>query len=139
MISAVMSKFQLVGFSAQGDARQLMPQADTEDGLASHEASDIVHRVCAGLGITWAIGQKHAVRFQREHIFGWSLRRNDRHLAALATQLAQDVLLDSVIVSYDVEAFRFIFHANHGYRLGRSLPSLPHARVFWRGDFCPDP
>src|SRR5438270_13450015 len=107
MISAMMSKFQLVSFSAQSDSRQLMSQADTEDGLASHQASDVVDSVSAGFGIAWSVGEKYAVRFQCEHIFGWSLRRNNRYFAALAAQFAQDVLLDPVIVGYDVEALRF--------------------------------
>src|SRR5438034_2113439 len=121
MISAVMSKFQLVGFSAQGNTRQLMPQADTEDWLSSHEAANVIYRVCAGLGIAWSVGQKHAVRFQRENVFCWSLCRDDCNFAALAAQFAQDVLLDSVIVGYDVEAFRFIFHAHDRYRLMRAF------------------
>src|SRR3989442_11263892 len=101
MIPAVMSKFQLVGFSTEGNARQLMSQADTEDGLTPHQTTDVIYRVGAGLGITWSVGEKHAVRFQREHIFCWSLRRNNRYLAALAAQFAEDVLFDSVIIGYD--------------------------------------
>src|SRR2546426_2818656 len=134
MISAVMSKFQLVGFSTQSDASELMSQADTEDGLPSHEAADVIYRVGAGLGIAWAVREEHAVRFQCEHIFCWSLRRNNRYLAALAAQLAQDVLFDSVIVGYDVKALRLIFHANHSYRLVRAFAHLPHVRMFGSDD-----
>src|SRR5207245_1565343 len=134
MISAVMSKFQLVGFSTQSDARELMSQADTEDGLPSHEAADVIYRIGAGLGIAWAVREEHAVRFQGEHIFCWSLRRNHRYFATLTAQFAQDVLLDSVIVSYDVEAFRFILHPNDGYRLVGAFAYFPHIRMFGSDD-----
>src|SRR5690348_1907971 len=131
----MMSKLQLVGFPAQSDPCELMSQADTEDGLPSHQASDVIDRVSAGLGIAWSVGEKYAVRFQREHIFGWSLCRNNRYFAAFAAQFAQDVLLDAVIVGYDVEAFRFIFHANDCYRLVRAFPNFPNVRMFSGNNF----
>src|SRR5437879_12158319 len=118
MISAVMSKFQLVGFSAESDPCELMSQANTEDGLPSHQTADVIYRVRARLGIAGAVGQKHAEWVQCEHVFCGTLRRNNRYFATLAAQLAQDVLFDYVNVGYDLEAFRFSFHANHYNRLG---------------------
>src|SRR2546423_4861315 len=135
MISAVMSKLQLVGFPAESDSRKLMSQADTEDRLPSHEAANVINRVRARLGIAWSVGEKHAVRFQREHIFCLSLRRNNRYFATLAAQFAQDVLLDSIIVGYDVEALRLIFHANHCYGLVRAFAQFPDVRMFSSDDF----
>src|ERR1051326_6348750 len=98
MISAVVAEFQFVGFATDGDARQLMSETDSKNWLASHQAADVVHRVGAGLGIAGAVGEEHSIGLEREHIFRGSLRRNNRDLAALAAQLAQDVVLDPEVV-----------------------------------------
>src|SRR5665811_1428008 len=37
MVGAAMSEFELVGLAAEGEAEQLVAQADAEDGLASDE------------------------------------------------------------------------------------------------------
>ena len=61
-----------------------MAETDAENRLATHEAFDIVDGVCAGFRITRAVGEEDAVRFEREHIFGKSLRRNDGNFASFA-------------------------------------------------------
>src|SRR4029077_10804944 len=103
MIPAMMSKFELVGLPTQRDSSQLMPQANSEDRLASHQPADGIDRVGTRFGVPRPIRQENAVRLQREHIFGWRLRRDDRHFAALAAQLAQNVLLDAEVVRDHVE------------------------------------
>ena len=62
MISAMMSEFQLEGFAAQRNSRQLMTETDSEDWLTTHEAPDRVHRVRTRLGIAWAVREKNSVR-----------------------------------------------------------------------------
>src|SRR5437660_11718407 len=98
MISAVMSKFQLVGFSAESDLCELMSQAITEDGLLSHQTADVIYRVRARLGIAGAVGQKHAVWFQREDVFCGSLGRQNHYVATLAAAAAQALLFESVML-----------------------------------------
>ena len=84
MIAAVVSEFEFESFAAERDAGQLMPEADAKDRLASHEAADVVHGVSARLGIAGAVREKHAVGFERENVFGWGLRWDNRHTATFA-------------------------------------------------------
>src|SRR6266851_6719788 len=100
MIPAVVAKFELVSLPAQGDSCELMSQTDSKNWLPAHEPPDVVHRVSTRLGVTGAVRQEHAVGLKREDILRRSLRRDHRHLAAFAAQLAQNVLLDPVIVSH---------------------------------------
>src|ERR1700736_3072571 len=75
MICAAVSELQLVGFSAERVAEDLMAEADTEDwGLADETA----YR--AGLrrehaGVAGTIRQEHAIGFEREDI----VRRSEEH------------------------------------------------------------
>src|SRR5579863_5130129 len=106
MISAVMTEFQLKSLSAQGNACELMPQADSENRLPSHEPADGIYCVCAWLRVARAVREEDAVRLQGEHVLRLSLGRNYRHATAFAAQLAQNVLLDAEIVGHYVEAWR---------------------------------
>ena len=123
MIRAAMSELQLVGFAAQRQAQNLMAQADAED-----RHLPISLRTCAAwyverLRIARAVRQKHAVRLQRQHIFGRSSGRHHRHAAAHLHQPPQDVALDSEIVGDHVKA-----------RLGRRRapdPKASTARTGW--------
>src|SRR5208337_5100421 len=98
MIPAVVAEFQFEGLAAERYAGELMSQADSEDRLASHQAPYVVDRIGAGLGIARPVRQEHAIRLQRQYVFGCGLRGDDRHLAAFSPQLAQDVLLDAEVV-----------------------------------------
>src|SRR6476659_1740975 len=51
MIAAVMSELQLESFAAERKAGELMSEADAEDGLAAHEASDVIDGISTRLGI----------------------------------------------------------------------------------------
>src|SRR5882724_12375172 len=113
MVPAVVPELQFVGLAAQSNPGQLMTEADAEDRLASQQAADVVDRVSAGLGITGSVRKEHTVGFQSEDVFCRSLRGNDRHLAGLAAQLAQDVLLDAVVVGHYVEARRLVFYPDY--------------------------
>src|SRR5579872_2549821 len=136
MIPAMMPELQLERFPAQRYPRELMPQANSEDRLPPHEPSNRIDRIRAGLGIAGAVGKKYAVRFQSQHIFRWSLRRNDGHFASLAAQLAQNVLLDAEIVGDDVESRRLIFHANHSHRFVRAFADFPYVGALRADLFC---
>src|ERR1700688_4658702 len=92
MVAAVVPKLQLEGLAPEGNSRQLMPQADAENRLPSHKPADRIDRIRARLRVAWTVREKNSVRLQGQHIFRRSLRRDHRHLAALAPQLAQNVL-----------------------------------------------
>src|SRR6266446_7753590 len=113
MISAVVSEFQLESFASERYASKLMSQADSENGLTSHQAPDIIDCIGAGLGIAGAVRQKYSVGLQGQHVFSRRLRRDHRHLAAFTAQLAQDVLLDAEVVSNNMEARRLVFDADY--------------------------
>src|SRR5581483_1896027 len=132
MVTAMVSEFQLEGFSPQRDSRQLVSKADTEDRLPSHQAPNVVHRVGARLGISRAIRQEYSVGFQSEHIFGFGLCGDDRDLAALAAQLAQDVVLDAEVVGDYMKTLRLIFIADDFVGKMRTLTRFPHVGVLRR-------
>ena len=85
MVAAMMPELEFERLAAECDARKLMSEADAEDGLPSHQAANVVHCVGARLGIAGAVGEKNAVGFQRENVFGWSLRGHDRDATTFAT------------------------------------------------------
>src|ERR1700691_2603370 len=111
-----------------------MPEAYSEDWQASHEAANVVYRIGTWLRVTGAVREKHAIRLHREHIFCRSLRRDYSHLAAFTAQLAQNVLLNPVIVSNHVKSLWLVFYSDHCDRLMRTLPDLPHVGVLRRDD-----
>src|SRR5438445_5021684 len=63
MISAMVAEFQLIGLSTQSNSYELMPQANSEYRLPSHETFYVVHRIRAWLGVARTIGQEHSIRF----------------------------------------------------------------------------
>ena len=134
MVAAVVSELELVGLAAEGEADELMAEADAEDGDFAHHAANVVLRVGHRLGIAGAVGEKHAVRLHRQHIFGAGGRGNHGDAARLAHQATQDVLLDAVVVGDDAVLGRAVFHADDFGRLvgAHTLIPLIDAR---RGDF----
>src|ERR1700724_1518979 len=128
VVSAVMSKLQFEGFSAESNPDKLMPQADAENRLPSHEPADRIHRVCTRLRIARTVRKKNSVRLQGQHVFRRSLRRDYRHFAALAAQLTQNVLLDPEVVGYHVKSRRLILYSYDSHRLGGTFAPPPHNR-----------
>src|ERR1700691_5038415 len=132
MISAMMAKFELKGLAAERDAGQLMPQANPEDRLASHESPNVIDSVSTGLGITGPGRQGNSVRLQCKYVLRRGLRRNDGPLAALSAQLAQNVLLDAEIIGDHMKARRLVFYSNNLVGQVRALSRLPHICVIGR-------
>src|SRR5215469_16271083 len=129
MIAAVVSEFQLECLSAQRDARELMPQADSENRLAAHQAANRVDRIRTWFRIAGAVRQEDSIRLQCEYIFRWSLRRNDGDFASLTAQLAQNVLLDSEVIGDHVKSRRLVFYSDYSDRLVGALANFPHVRA----------
>src|SRR5580700_6614837 len=107
-----------------------MTQADSEDGLAAHQAADVIDCVGAGLGIAGAVGEEDSVRLQGQNVFGSGLRGDYRYLTAFAAQFAQDVLLDAVVVGDYVETRRLVFDADDFIGEVRALARFPDVSIF---------
>ncbi len=93
-----MAEFQLEGPAAESEAAELVAEANSEDRRAAEQLADIRDGIGDRLGIAGAIGEKHAVGLEREHVFGGSFRRNDGDVAAVIHEQAQNILLDAEIV-----------------------------------------
>src|SRR5207245_2032589 len=81
MISAMVSELQLESFSSQRQADELMPQAYAENGHLSHQLTNALLRIAAGLGIARSVRQENSVRLETEDIFGASFSGNHSHFA----------------------------------------------------------
>ena len=55
MVAAMVSELELEGLAAEGDAGELVAETDAEDGLASHEAANVIDGVGAGLRVAGAV------------------------------------------------------------------------------------
>ncbi len=134
MIAAVMSELQLVSLAAQRQPDQLMPQTDSEDRNLAHQIANTFLRVSDRLGIAGPVGEKHAVRLQREHIFRAGSGRHNCHPAAFAHQTAKNVVLDPIVIGDHMMFRRRVFHADNLCRLVRAHTLIPLIDVA-RGDF----
>ena len=70
MIRAAVSELELVGFAAERQAQNLMAQADAEHRLLADQFADLLRLEFERLGIARAVRKKHAIRLERQHIFG---------------------------------------------------------------------
>src|SRR6202521_5951748 len=61
MIAAAVAELQLVGLSAEGQAEELMAEADPEDRNLPDEMADVLLRVRDRLRIARTVGEQHAV------------------------------------------------------------------------------
>src|SRR6266540_2543921 len=105
MVRAVMAEFHLHGLRARGEPHQLMAEADAEhrDPGRIEDLADRLDGVIAGPGVSRPVRQKNAVRPHSENLFCRKLGRNHRHPRAAPGEHAQDVALDAVVASDDVE------------------------------------
>ncbi len=94
----MMAELQFEGAAAERQSAELMPEANSEDGRAAKKLANIRDGVGDRLGIARTIREKHAVGFQRQHIFGGSFRGNHGDIAAMIDQQAKNILLDAEIV-----------------------------------------
>jgi hypothetical protein len=90
VVAAVVAEFELVGLAAEGQTRELVTEADSENRNAAQKFANGAHRIIHRLGIAGAVGEKDSVGLQLQHIFGSGLCRNHRHAAALAGEHSQE-------------------------------------------------
>src|SRR5438309_10349245 len=102
MIRTVVAELHLQRLCADGEAHDLLAEADTESwNLARNEFARRSDRVVARRGIARTVRQEHAIGLERKYVSRGSLCRHHRHLAAAIYQHAQDVALDAEVVGDD--------------------------------------
>ena len=70
MIRAAVPELELVGLAAERQAENLMAQADAEDRFLADQFADLLRLELERLGIARPVREKHAVRLERQHVFG---------------------------------------------------------------------
>ena len=82
MIAAAVHEFKFIGGSAVGQRKQLVPEADTEDGTAADQDFDGFCRLSYIFRVTGSVGQKDPVRTQSLYNGGIGVPGHDRDAAA---------------------------------------------------------
>src|SRR5438552_15552569 len=71
MVAAAMAVRQLHGFPSYRQSKQLVPEADAKDrNVPVGQLPDCIDRVTDRRGVTGAVRQKHAVRFEGADVIG---------------------------------------------------------------------
>ena len=93
LVGAAMAKFELEGFSAEGLAQNLVPQAypKNRDAVADQVAHGL-DGVAEGRRVARSVGKKNAGRLERQRLRGGGGGRNDLHPETMLAQTAQDVV-----------------------------------------------
>ena len=104
MIAAAVAEFQLVGMQAVGQRDHLMAQTDAEDRLFALKLTDQINDLRHVFRIARPVGQEDAVWIERHDRFIRSVVRHDCDVAAIAVQLADDVVFDAAVNRNDIEA-----------------------------------
>src|SRR5579863_9023374 len=104
MIRAVMAKFQFECLAAEGQAAELVAEANAKDWDAPQQLTNVCDGVAYGLGIARAVREEDAMRFDREDVFGGSLRGDNGDITVVVNKEAQDILLDAEVVRDDTIA-----------------------------------
>ena len=104
VVCAVVAEVHFQGFCTDGEADELVSQADAEDGFAAcHQFLYGFDGVGTRLGVAGAVGQEYAVRIERQHLFRAGLGGDDGQAAAALGEHTQDVGFYAEIVSDNVE------------------------------------
>ncbi len=98
VVGAVMAELELGGPAAQGQAQDLVAQADAEDRLPAEQLAHGLHRVADRLRVARAVGQEDPVRVPGQDFFRRGGGREDLELAAGPVEGAQDGKLDPEVV-----------------------------------------
>ena len=129
-----MSVAELFGFAAGGESQQLVAETDAEDRLFAEQLFDFRDAVDVLARVARAVREHDAVRVRGEDGLGGSVVGEDRHLAAPAGQLADDVALRAVIEKGDgmlLLALRRNDVGTFRARLGDDAPDLVGSELIW--------
>src|SRR5260221_13230869 len=98
MIAAAVAELQLVGLSAEGQAEELMAEADTEDGNLPDEMTDVLLRIRDRRGIARTVGEQHTVVLPGQDFRRLRDRGKDGDFAVCLRELAEAVPLVAEVV-----------------------------------------
>src|SRR3569833_3049784 len=93
VVTAMVSEFQLIGLAAECESAKLVSETDAENGDSADHFANSPDGVVNRFRIAGAIGEKHAIGFQRHHVGCRRLCGDDGDVAAFARQHAKNVLL----------------------------------------------
>ncbi|EEG34143.1 hypothetical protein NEIFLAOT_00784 [Neisseria flavescens NRL30031/H210] len=98
-----MAEAHFQGFCADGEANQLVSQANAENRFAAfHQFLHGFDGVGARLGVAGAVGQEHAVGIECQHVLCARLGGDDGQAAAARGEHTQDVGFYAEIIGDDV-------------------------------------
>src|SRR5262245_14307251 len=106
MISTMMPEFQFERPPPERETHNLMTQTDTKNRLFSNQSPDVFDGIVEGLGIAGAIGEKNPIGLQCQYVGSRRCRWNNRYLGTASSEVAQDVRLDSKVISDDMKRTR---------------------------------
>ena len=98
LIDATMPVFELHHFGASSLAEHLMPETDTEERHLSEQLLYLGECAFHLVGISRAIAQEHAIRVERERLFGGRIPRHDRNGTTCFNEPIKDRALHAAIV-----------------------------------------
>jgi len=103
MIGAVVAEFKFEGFSAEGQAANLVTEADAKDGDPAEQFFYVFDGVAHGLGIAGTVGEEDAIGAHGENVLGHGGCGDYDDLALMIDEEAQNILLDAEIVGHYAE------------------------------------
>src|SRR5262249_19766571 len=92
---------ELVGAAAEGEAHDLVAEADAEDRHLAEEPGDRLAGTRDRVRIAGPVGEEDAIGPERQDLARGRRRGHDAHLAAGADQAPEDVPLDAEVVGDD--------------------------------------
>ena len=104
LVTSPMAELQFESSAAEGQPHQLMPQTDPKNGHTAQQFADVACCILQRLRIPRTIGQENAIRIAGKYFFRASKGWHDGNIAADVTKIFQDIALDAVIISNNVEA-----------------------------------
>ena len=128
MVSAPVAKFQLISPGPAGQGKNLMPQADPENGIFSDQLSNGPDRFRHILRVSRAIGDQHPVWVAAQDLPFRGVPGNDSNPAVPLHQGADDIPLGTAVnQNYMMLSFRIQLlnrgHADPGHLIpGQGCP-----------------
>src|SRR5881392_1176661 len=106
LIRAAMSKFQLEGRSAQGEAKDLMAETNPEDRTFAHQVADRLVRIRERGWITRAVRKKNSIWVECKHFVRGCRCGDNRDAEAFLPQEAQDIFFNAIVICHDTKPDR---------------------------------
>src|SRR6266699_6503701 len=106
LIRAAMSKFQLEGRSAEGEAKHLMAEANPEDRFLADQIAQGLMRIRERSWIAGAVRKKNSIGIECKHLSRSCRCGNNRDAEALLPQETQDVFFNAIVVRRDAKPDR---------------------------------